>query len=51
MEDVPKLQDAILSVHHMCIHTLGSTPAFKIIENQKGNAFIQIAQQVVVKGG
>lgn len=51
MEDEPGLQDAVLSVHHMCIHTLGATPAFKIIENQNGNAFIQIAQQVVVQGG
>lgn len=50
MEDEPDLQDAILSVHHMCIHTLGATRAFKIIENQNGNAFIQMAQQVVVQG-
>jgi hypothetical protein len=24
------LQDAVLTVHHACIHTLSSTPAFKI---------------------
>jgi len=51
MEDEPGLQDAILSIHHMCIHTLGATPAFKIIENHEGNSFIQMAQQVLVQGG
>jgi hypothetical protein len=40
LEDDPRLQDAVLSVHHACIHTLTSTPAIKIIENQKGTAFI-----------
>ena len=49
LEDEPDLQDAVLSVHHACIHTLSSTGAYKIIENQKGKAFIQIVQQVVVK--
>lgn len=44
MEDDQELQDAILSVHHSCIHTLSATPAYKIIENQNGIAFIQIAQ-------
>lgn len=46
MEDDQDLQDAILSVHHSCIHTLSATPAYKIIENQNGIAFIQIAQLV-----
>lgn len=41
LEDDPRLQDAVLSVHHSCIHTLTSTPAIKIIENHKGTAFIQ----------
>jgi hypothetical protein len=44
MEKDQVFQDAILSVHHACIHTLTSTPAFKIIENQNGQAFIRIAQ-------
>lgn len=44
MEDDQELQDVILSVHHSCIHTLSATPAYKIIENQNGIAFIQIAQ-------
>ena len=47
LEDDRKLQDAVLSVHHACIHTLGATSAFKIIENHSGKAFIQMAHQVV----
>ncbi len=47
MESNQVLQDAILSVHHACIHTLTSTLAFKIIENQNGQAFIRIAQPVI----
>lgn len=38
------LQDLVLSIHHSCIHTLSSTNALKIIENQNGVAFIQSAQ-------
>jgi len=49
LEQSADLQDAVLSVHHACVHTLASTAAFKIIENHKGTAFIQIAQQVVVR--
>lgn len=51
LESIPKLQDAVLSVHHATIHTLSSTNAFKIIENHMGTAFIQAAQQVMVKNG
>ena len=43
LEDDPDLQDAVLSVHHACIHTLAATPAKKIIENHNGKAFIQFA--------
>ncbi|GAB4356393.1 MAG: S49 family peptidase [Gammaproteobacteria bacterium] len=50
LEDNPELQEAVLSVHHACIHTLSSTASFKIIENHLGIAFIQIAQTVVVQG-
>lgn len=50
LEDDPRLQDAVLSVHHACIHTLSATNAFKIIENHKGIAFIQSLQRVVVQG-
>lgn len=38
------LQDKVLSLHHSCILTLTQTPAYKIIENQEGKAYIQIAQ-------
>jgi hypothetical protein len=48
MEDDKKLQDTILSLHHICVHTLSATDAFKIIENHRGVAYIQQAQQVVV---
>lgn len=41
LEDSQELQDAVLSVHHACIHSLTSTNAFKITENQNGVAFIQ----------
>jgi membrane-bound ClpP family serine protease len=50
LEDDQRLQDAVLTVHHACIHTLSSTPAFKLIENQKGVAFIQIVQTMFVQG-
>jgi len=48
LEDNQDLQDAVLTVHHACIHTLSATPAFKIIENHMGTAFIQTAQVVSV---
>lgn len=48
MESDNELQDLILSIHHICIHTLGATNAFKIIENQNGIAFIQSAQNVML---
>ena len=50
LEEEQELQESVLSVHHACIHTLSSTPAFKIIENQNGIAFIQIAKQVIIQG-
>jgi ATP-dependent protease ClpP protease subunit len=46
LEDDSALQDAVLSVHHACIHTLQSTQAVKLVENHKGTAFIQIVQVV-----
>ena len=36
LEDDPALQDAVLSVHFACIHTLSATGAYKIIENHLG---------------
>jgi membrane-bound ClpP family serine protease len=49
LEAEPELQDAVLSVHHACIHTFSSTGAFKIIENQKGVAFIQAQATINVQ--
>jgi ATP-dependent protease ClpP protease subunit len=49
LEDHPDLQEAVLSVHHACIHTLSGTGAFKIIENHLGIAFIQMAKQVMIQ--
>lgn len=48
LEKDPVLQDAVLSVHHACIHTLTATGAYKIIENQEGIAFIQVSRQVLI---
>lgn len=36
-----KLQDLLLTVHHCYMHSLMNTPAYKIIENYKGSAFIK----------
>lgn len=41
MEDDQDLQEAILSLHHACIHTLSTTNAAKIIENHNGKALMQ----------
>jgi hypothetical protein len=51
LEDEQQLQDKVLSVHHIYFHTLSSTPAFKIIENHNGKAFILQAQQMIVPQG
>ena len=46
LEDDEVLQDAVLSIHHACMHTLAGTQAFKIIENHTGKAFIQMQAQI-----
>jgi hypothetical protein len=51
LEADQRLQEAVLSVHHAAMHTLSSTGAFKIIENHKGVAYIQIAQPQIVMAG
>ena len=43
-----KLQEAVLSLHHACMITFSATPAFKIVENHKGIAFIKLASPVLV---
>jgi ClpP class serine protease len=40
MEDDQKLQESILSLHHITMRTLTDTPALKIVENHKGKAYI-----------
>lgn len=42
IEDDPDLQDLVLTVHHCYMHTLMNTPAFKIIENHLGTAFVKL---------
>lgn len=39
LESDQKFQDAVLSVHHACMHTLSNTGTMKIIENHLGQAF------------
>lgn len=41
LESDPALQDQVLSVFHAAMHTLGMTPAMKIVENHLGRAFIK----------
>jgi len=48
LEDDQVLQERVLSIHHIYSHTLSSTPAFKIIENHNGKAYIQQAQHVLM---
>lgn len=48
LEDDHTMQERVLSVHHACMLTLSATPAFKLIENHRGVAFIKIQRQVVV---
>lgn len=50
LESDQTLQDKLLSIHHIYYHTLSSTPAFKIIQNDAGAAFILQAQQQIVVG-
>lgn len=38
------LQDAILTVHHLCMQTIGDTAVMKLIENQDGVLFAQAMQ-------
>jgi membrane-bound ClpP family serine protease len=49
LEQDQELQDAVLSVHHACVLTLESTPAYKIIENHNGIAYIQQVRQVAIR--
>ncbi len=48
LEDDQALQDAVLSVHHVMMHTFAMSDTFKIIENHHGRAFIGHHRTVVV---
>jgi hypothetical protein len=39
-------QDLVLTVHHCYMHALTNGPAFKIIENQNGAAWVKAQQPV-----
>lgn len=43
------LQDAVLTVHHAFVQTLTMTPAFKIIQNDRGNAYVLAVRQALVQ--
>ncbi|MBR0764224.1 SDH family Clp fold serine proteinase [Bradyrhizobium japonicum] len=45
LEADQKLQDLVLTLHHCYMHTLGNTPAFKVIENHLGRAMVRMNQQ------
>lgn len=49
LEGDQALQEAVLTIHHACIQTLGGTNAFKIIENHRGMAMIQSVQMVPIQ--
>lgn len=44
LEADQQLQELVLTVHHACVQTLTDTPAFKLIENHTGVAFISSVQ-------
>jgi len=41
LEDDPKFQDLVLTIHHCYMHTLSNTNAFKVIENHRGRAMVR----------
>lgn len=51
LEENQDLQDAVLSVHHACMHTLSNTGVHKIIENHNGVAYISSIKQLVLQAG
>jgi hypothetical protein len=45
LETDPNLQDAVLSVHHACMLTVGNSGAAKLIENHLGIAHVKVVGQ------
>jgi hypothetical protein len=41
LEDDEQLQDAVLSIHHACMLTVGNHNVVKLIENHKGTAHLK----------
>jgi len=48
LEDDNELQDLVLTVHHCYMNSLMNTPAFKMIENHMGVAFVKQQVQIAV---
>jgi hypothetical protein len=48
LESDPALQDAVLSVHHACMLTVGNYNAVKLIENHAGIAHVKALQQIQI---
>ncbi|MBZ5526075.1 MAG: hypothetical protein LAP21_27965, partial [Acidobacteriia bacterium] len=46
IEDDQDFQDVVLTVHHCYMHSLMNTPAFKIVENHLGSAFVKQQQTI-----
>lgn len=44
LESNQQLQDLVLTVHHAYIHTLTASLAYKIVENQSGEALVLLAK-------
>jgi hypothetical protein len=44
LEQDQVLQDAVLSVHHASMHTVGGGPAVKLVENHLHRAYVKITQ-------
>jgi membrane-bound ClpP family serine protease len=51
LEADQRLQDAVLSVHHATMHTLGGSAAAKIVENNLGRTFAVMQQTVQIALG
>jgi hypothetical protein len=49
LEDDPELQDAVLSVHHACMLTVGNYNTNKLVENHNGIAHMKIVGQIAVQ--
>ena len=43
LEDDQELQEAVLTVHHCFMHSIGVSGASKIVENHLGAAFVKLA--------